>query len=212
MELIAEIRRRHLVSKESISSIARDLNLSRPTVRKHLLTETEPAYVRGHQACPKLGEYNQILKQWLETESHLPKAQRRTAQRLFEGLQAEGYRGAYDSIQRFVRKWKGVHARQSIKQAFVPLVFAPGEVCQFDWSHEHVQIGGVAQTIKVAHFRLTYSRQMFVAAYPREKQEMVFDDHNRAFAFFGGVPLRMVDDKLKTVVEAILVTPIGQPG
>ncbi len=34
MELIAEIRRRHLVSKESISSIARDLNLSRPTVRK----------------------------------------------------------------------------------------------------------------------------------------------------------------------------------
>jgi len=32
MDLIAEIRRRHLVSKESISSIARDLNLSRPTV------------------------------------------------------------------------------------------------------------------------------------------------------------------------------------
>ena len=34
-------------------------------------------------------------------------------------------------------------------------------------------------------------------------QEMVFDAHNRAFAFFGGVPLRMVYDNLKTVVEAI---------
>jgi hypothetical protein len=46
---------------------------------------------------------------------------------------------------------------------------------------------GVMQTIKVAHFRLTFSRQMFVVAYPRETQEMVFDAHNRAFAFFGGV-------------------------
>src|ERR1700686_2890499 len=36
MDMIAEIRRRHWVSKESISSIARDLKLSRPTVRKTL--------------------------------------------------------------------------------------------------------------------------------------------------------------------------------
>ena len=205
MEVIAEIRRRHLVSKESISSIARDLNLSRPTVRKHLLTESEPTYVRQQQACPKLGDFQLLLEKWLETERHLPKAQRRTAQRLFEGLPAEGYRGAYDSLQRFVRKWKGVQSGQSITQAFVPLMFAPGEVCQFDWSHEHVELGGIMQTIKVAHFRLTYSRQMFVAAYPREVQEMVFDAHNRAFVFFGGVPLRMVYDNLKAVVDAILV-------
>lgn len=42
---------------------------------------------------------------------------------------------------------------------------------------------------------------MFVAAYPRETQEMVFDAHNRAFAFFGGVPLRMVYDNFKVVVQ-----------
>jgi len=59
------------------------------------------------------------------------------------------------------------------------------------------------QTIKVAHFRLTFSRQMFVVAYPRETQEMVFDAHNRAFEFFGGVPERMVYDNLKAVVETI---------
>lgn len=59
------------------------------------------------------------------------------------------------------------------------------------------------QTIKVAHFRLTFSRQMFIVAYPRETQEMVFDAHNRAFTFFGGVPQRMVYDNLKAVVETI---------
>jgi len=46
MDIIAEIRRRHLVSGESISAIARSLNLSRPTVRKHLHSTVAPVYER----------------------------------------------------------------------------------------------------------------------------------------------------------------------
>jgi transposase len=203
MDTIAEIRRRHLVSKESISSIARDLRLSRATVRKHCRTQREPVYRRAKQPAPRLGAFQETLETWLRTERLLPKAQRRTARRLFEGLQAEGYHGAYDSVQRFVQRWKAVKSGPSLAHAFVPLAFAPGEVCQFDWSHEHVELNGVMQTIKVAHFRLTFSRQMFVVAYPRETQEMVFDAHNRAFEFFGGVPERMVYDNLKAVVETI---------
>ena len=203
MDMIAEIRRRHLVSKESISSIARDLNLSRPTVRKHCRTQSEPVYHRLKQPTPMLGAFEETLETWLRTERLLPRRQRRTARRLFEGLQAEGYRGAYDSVQRFVQRWKAAKSGPALTDAYVPLVFAPGEACQFDWSHEHVELGGVMQTIKVAHFRLTFSRQMFVVAYPRETQEMVFDAHNRAFAYFGGVPLRMVYDNLKAVVETI---------
>jgi transposase len=105
-----------------------------------------------------------------------------------------------------VKHWKKQQAvRPAIKQAFVPLAFPIGETCQFDWSQETVELGGVVQTIKVAHFRLTYSRQMFVVAYPRETQEMVLDAHSKAFSFFGGVPKRMVYDNLKTVVDAVLV-------
>jgi hypothetical protein len=104
-----------------------------------------------------------------------------------------------------VKDWKARRANSpAVTQAFVPLAFPPGETCQFDWSHEEVELGGVVQMVKVAHFRLSYSRKMFVAAYPRETQEMVFDAHVRAFAFFGGVPLRMVYDNPKTVVDAIL--------
>ena len=75
------------------------------------------------------------------------------------------YRGAYDSVQRFVKQWNTNQPNPSATQAFVALVFAPSEVCQFDWSHEQVELAGIVQTIKVAHFRLTYSRQMFVSAY-----------------------------------------------
>lgn len=118
----------------------------------------------------------------------------------------EGYRGSYTVVQRYVKCWKKQRASSpTVKQAFVPLAFPVGETCQFDWSQETVELGGIVQTIKVAHFRLAYSRQMFVVAYPRETQEMVLDAHNKAFACFGGVPKRMVYDNLKTMVDAIFV-------
>ncbi len=123
---------------------------------------------------------------------------------MFEGLQAIGYMGAYDSVQRFVRSWKSsTHGPQKPTSAFVPLLFQPADACQFDWSQEQVELGGVLQKIKVAHFRLPYSRQMFVVAYPGETQEMVLGAHIRAFSFFGGVPARMIYDNLKTVVDAV---------
>jgi hypothetical protein len=44
---------------------------------------------------------------------------------------------------------------------------------------------------------------MFVRAYPRETQEMVFDAHERAFLFFGGACTRGIYDNMKTAVDGI---------
>jgi transposase len=95
--------------------------------------------------------------------------------------------------RRFVklRKLERETAPASAK-AFIPLVFPPGETCQFDWSEEIVELGGLDRKIKVGHLRLCHSRKMFVVGCPCETQEMALDAHNRAFVFFGGVPLRMV--------------------
>jgi transposase len=205
METFGKLRRRHLVKGESISAIARDIHLSRNTVRTYVAAQTgEPRYIRKHQAFPQLGPFRETLTAWLDLESQRPVRERRTAMRLFEALHKEGYRGGYDSVRRFVKRWKQAQG-PSVTQAFVPLAFAPGAKYQFDWSHEVVELGDVLQTVKVAHFRLCYSRQSFVVAYPRETQEMVFDAHNRAFACWGGVPLAGIYDNPKTLVDAILV-------
>ena len=87
----------------------------------------------------------------------------------------------------------------------MPLSFAPGEAYQFDWSHEIVVINGATTQVKVAHVRLCHSRMLFVRAYPRESQEMVFDAHDRAFAFFKGACTRGIYDNMKTAVETIFV-------
>jgi transposase len=202
METLVKIRRRHLVKGESISAIARDLGLSRNTIKKYLKAEAEPVYQRTQQPAPKLGSHQTTLTTWLEQDSQRPKRERRTAQRLYEDLQQAGYSGAYDGVQRFVKAWKAKRPGRNT-DAFIPLTYAAGDACQFDWSHEHVILGGITQVVKLAHFRLTHSRQMYLAAYPRESQEMLFDAHNRAFAFFGGVPARMIYDNPKTIVDAI---------
>lgn len=203
LETIGKIRRRHFVEGETISQLARDFHLTRKTVRKYLKsTDPDPKYARQHQPQPKLGAFQSLLEEWLKNESQRPRRERRTAKRLYEGLQREGYDGAYDSVQRFVKAWK-VDKRPSLTQAFVPLSFLPGAKYQFDWSHEVVELGGVVQTVKVAQFRLCYSRQMFVAAFPRETQEMVFEAHNQAFAFFGGVPLAGIYDNPKPIVTTL---------
>ena len=203
VETLGKIRRRYFVNGETISQIARDFRLTRKTVRK-LIKSTDPApkYVRQHQPQPKLGAFQTVLEDWLKTDSQRPRRERRTAQRLYEGLQREGYTGAYDSVQRFVKHWKA-ERRPSLTQAFVPLSFLPGAKYQFDWSHEVVVLGGVVQTVKVAHFRLCYSRRMFVAAFPRETQEMIFEAHNRAFTGFGGVPLAGIYDNPKPIVTTV---------
>ena len=46
--------------------------------------------------------------------------------------------------------------------------------------------------------RLCHSRMPFVRAYPRESQEMVFDAHDRAFAFFKGACQRGIYDNMQT--------------
>ena len=111
--------------------------------------------------------------------------------RIYEELCSLGYEGGYDAVRRYARNWSKAQG-SATADAYVPLFFAPGEAYQFDWSHEIVVINGATTQVKVAHVRLCHSRMLFVRAYPRESQEMVFDAHDKAFAFFG--PGRMAAD------------------
>ena len=115
-----------------------------------------------------------------------------------------GYDGGSDAVRRYARQW-GKERGASTAAAYVPLIFAPGEAYQFDWSHEVVLLNGVTVIVKAAHVRLCHSRMMFVLVYPRETQEMVFDAHDRAFALFKGACQRGIYDNMKTAVETVFV-------
>ncbi len=205
VDTIARIRREFFVRGKSIKQIVRELHVSRNTVRKVLRSgETEFSYEREVQPLPKLGRFQAELDRQLVANEAEPVRDRLTLIRIFEALQSQGYEGGYDSVRRYARSWQRERS-SSTSSAFVPLIFEPGEAYQFDWSHEIVVINGVTVTVKVAHVRLCHSRMLFVRAYPRESQEMVFDAHDRAFSFFKGACTRGIYDNMKTAVDTIFV-------
>ncbi len=107
METIGKIRRRRLVQGESISAIARDLGVSRKTVKRALRFEGDGfEYRRTCQARPKFGPFREILEGWLAAEEDLPARERRTAQRIYEALCVEGYTGAVDTVRRQMRAFE----------------------------------------------------------------------------------------------------------
>jgi transposase len=205
VDTIARVRREYFVRGKSIKEIVRELHVSRNTVRKIIRSEeTAFEYERSVQPQPKIGAWREDLDRLLATNAARPRRERLTLLRVFEELRALGYGGGYDAVRRYAAAWA---RRQdaATAAAFVPLSFAPGEAYQFDWSHEVVLIDGVTTVAKVAHVRLCHSRMLFVRAYPRESQEMVFDAHDRAFAFFKGACTRGIYDNMKTAVDAVFV-------
>ena len=203
VETIAKIRRAFFVQKKSIKEICRDLRVSRKVVRKIVRSgATEFHYERSTQPLPKIGPWRDRLDCLLRENEDKPARERLTLVRLFEELRGFGYGGSYDAVRRYAISWRKERGA-ALSQAYVPLSFAPGEAYQFDWSHEVVVLNGTTVTVKVAHMRLCHSRMPFVRAYPRETQEMVFDAHDRAFAFFKGTCERGIYDNMKTAVEAI---------
>src|SRR6202795_1587038 len=205
VDKIGEIRRAYFEQRRPIKEIVRTLSVSRATVRKVVRgQETEFRYARGVQPTPKLGEWIAALSETLEADASVPKRERRSTQRLFEELRGRGYDGAHDSVHRFVKAWRDERARVSV-HSYVPMSFAPGEAYQFDWSHETITLQGLPLTVKAAHMKLSHSRMPFVRVYFRETQELVFDAHDKAFQFYGGVCRRGIYDNMKTAVEAIFV-------
>jgi transposase len=181
------------------------LRVSRNTVRRIVRgDETVHRYTRKEQPLPQLGTHVAALEEMLAANAGKPQRERLTFMRMFEEMRLSGYAGGYDAVRRYARAWERQQGIRSA-EAYVPLSYAPGEAYQFDWSHEVVVLDGVTNVVKVAQVRLCHSRMLFVRAYPREAQEMVFDAHNRAFAFFRGACARGIYDNMRTVVDAVFV-------
>ena len=206
VETIARIRLDHLVRGVPIKKIARDLRVSKNTVRKVVRgEETSFSYERKIQPMPKLGPWVEELERQLEANEKKQRRDRLSLLRIHEDLAARGYGGGYDAVRRYARAWRRRRRLLSPSQAYVPLSFDPGEAYQFDWSHEYARLSGATTKVKAAHMRLCHSRMMLVQIFPRESQEMVFEAHERAFRFFGGVCRRGIYDNMKTAVSTVFV-------
>jgi transposase len=148
---------------------------------------------------PKLGPWVGVIDAILEDDKQRPVEQRHTAKRIFERLKEDhGFTGGYTIVKDYVRSAE-LHSREM----FIPLTHAPGEA-QADFGEALVVVAGVEQKAHYLTVDLPHSDDCFVAAFPAETTEAFLEGHVRAFAYFGGVPTRILYDNSKIAVARIL--------
>jgi transposase len=198
MGLVYVIRHKHFSEGLSIRRIAREVGVSRNTVRKYLFQVSEPkrkeGSARSHPVMEKVsGRLEELLKEW---KPRTTEKQRITGTRIHKQLVEEGYEVGITTVRSYLAE-----KRRQDQEVFIPLVWDAGDGVQVDFFEVTVDVDGKRQKVWKFVMRLMYSGRDFVWLYERCNQIAFLDGHVQAFAHFGGVPRRAIPDNLTAAVK-----------
>ena len=199
MQDVHVLRHQVLVEGRSRRQVARELGISRNTVRRYLEAPEPVRRERGPRRRPVFDSVqprlDELLAEWSERTTL---KQRLTATRLHRQLREEGYAVGVTTVRDYLREWRRQRA-----EVYIPLVHRPGEEAQVDFFAVTVELNGERRQAWKFLVRLMHSGRDFCWLYERQDQLAFLDGHVRAFAHFGGVPQRMVYDNLKPAVRRL---------
>ena len=201
MDRIQDIRSRYFREGESIRQIARELGMSRRTVRRYIRSDGPWRYtLTKPRPRPVTDPITPLVRRIIEQDLALRnRKQRHTARRIYERLVEEhGFQGSERSVRRLVAAIKE-ELLASRKEVFLPLAFDYGQVFEADWLEPEVEMAGQLVKVKVLVARLRASRAAFLKAYPTAGQEALFDGLIGAFHFWQGIPATGRFDNPRTV-------------
>ncbi|WP_153752554.1 MULTISPECIES: IS21 family transposase [unclassified Citrobacter] len=173
----------------SIRAIARELGISRNTVRRHLKAKSEKPQYSPRPASPSLhDEYRDYISKRIG-DAHPYKIPATVIAREIMEL---GYSGGLTIL------------RESIRSQIVPVQAEPvvrfetepGRQMQVDWGT--MRNGKSPLHVFVAV--LGYSRMLYIEFTDNMRYDTLEACHRNAFSFFGGVPQEVLYDNMKTVV------------
>jgi transposase len=195
------IRHKVLVEKISVRRVARELGVSRNTVRRYVEGATPGVRVAVARPSPVKERVWPRLEQLLEEAPRWTGGkQQLTAARLHQLLAAESYVVSDRVVREMVAEWK-----RRREEVFVPLVYKPGDLGEVDFFEVLVDVAGERRKAWMFLLRLMHSGRDFAWLYPRQDQVCFLDGHVRAFEHFGFVPHRLLYDNLRSAVARMLV-------
>jgi len=201
MEQWTVIRQRRQAG-ETVSQIARELDMDRKTVRRCLRQEEWRPYVRqvrmstlldAHRAwllerAPQVGYSARILWQELRTQRN--------------------FAGCYELVKLAVRPLRSEACVASLTQRRFET--GPGEQAQVDWGQARVWLGGARRPVHIFVMTLGYSRRGYAEGFCDERMASLLAAHERAFAHFGGCCETLLYDRMRTVAMGDELTPSGE--
>jgi transposase len=171
---------------QSIKGIARELGVSRNTVRATLRREGPPRYER-RPAPSKLDPHRDYL---IDRLADFPEL---SAKQLLGEIRARGYEGGISILKDFTRPYR-VPRRAPVVRFETP----PGQQAQCDFGElgRH-EVRGRLTAVHLFVMVLGFSRFMYAEATADERSETFLACHARAFAYFGGMPREVLYDNAK---------------
>ena len=222
MDTKQEIIRRYFREFDSARKIARDLQISRKTIKKHLLSyaqskETtdlgiDQKALQDYLSSPPVYDIKNRFKRKLTTEiedminSQLDDNQRKRQEGLRKQIKrkidihdyvlSQGGQIGYTTLCNYIRDKELRKQEAFIKQAYIP-----GEECEFDWAELKLIIGGVKRRLYLAVFTSAYSNYRYCRLYHRQDTLAFMEAHNEFFAHLGGVYQEMVYDNMRVAIK-----------
>lgn len=174
---------------KSQRAIAQELGISRKTVRKYLQRQGEPAHYKARPAqASKLDPY----KRYIEQRQQAAAPHWIPASVIFREILAQGYSGKVRILRTFMASLRPARKPDPV----VRYETDPGVQMQVDWAV--FRRGKRPLSAFVA--TLGYSRYSYVEFVTDERFETLEQCHLNAFAYFQGVPKKVLYDNMRTVV------------
>ena len=222
---------RYLQAATSLSATRRATGLNRRTIMRYRTWAQEQGLLDPQCPLPSLEEMQELLARTLPPPAPPPQtissvepyrevvtalhAHGVATTAIWQRLRERGYGGGLSSVYRFVHQLDRQQQRASGGNVTVRLEREPGSEAQVDFGYAGLLIDPASGALRKAWafvMVLSYSRHQYV--------ELVFDQrlptwitlHAHAFAFFGGVPSRVVLDNLTAgITRACFDDPQIQP-
>jgi transposase len=204
---------------QSDRAIEEATGTDRKTVARYRAWAIEQGLLEG--PLPPLGELHRLVKETMKTtpppqntssvepyRELVVKLRQQSVEMaaIHERLKERGYSGSYSSVRRFVR-----NLEPATPEVMARVETRPGEEAQVDFGYAGLLLDpntGQLRKAWVFVMLLSWCRHMYAELVFDQKVETWLRLHRNAFAFFGGVPGRIVIDNLKAaIVKAVWGDP-----
>jgi transposase len=172
-----------------IKEIARQVGVSRNTVKRALRREGPPARTPQRRPPSKLEPFKDYLV------SRLAEFPQLSAEALFEEVRAQGYEGQISILKDFTRPYR-IRRREPVVRFETP----PGKQAQVDWGELGTHELPEPTRLHLFCLVLGFSRALYAEVTTRADLATFLSCHEHAFHALGGMPEEILYDNLKLVV------------
>jgi len=216
----------HFRQGKSGRQLAKDLHISRNTVRRYIneykakiLKQEQDAKVElPNKGIIEKPTYNcsirskrALIKEICDIiDAHLAKnkikqqqgkhKQQMLGTDIHQALKEQGYQIGYSTVCRYIRQVK-----QKSAEVFIRQHYTPGQAVEFDWGEVKITIGGQDKNMMLAVFTTSYGNHRWARLFYRQDMSSFLHSHSCYFTYVGGVAQQVVYDNMRVAVRKFTI-------